>query len=163
MTRRGYAALKAILPRRSDLQQVAENLLFHLWRRRQPAAFARYDYTQKVEYWALIWGTALMAITGLVLWFPEQAVRIVPSWAVTAAQSVHFYEAWLATLAVIVWHLFFVVFHPSVYPMSWTWLTGRMGRDEAREHHPDWYREMMAKSAPTTHRDDQAPPPKKDS
>lgn len=149
LTRRGSAALRAILPSWPDLGQLVDNLRFHLWRRAAPVAFARYDYTQKVEYWALAWGTVVMAATGVVLWFPEETVRLIPSWAVTAAQTVHFYEAWLATLAVLVWHGFFVVIHPAAYPMSWTWLTGRMGRKEAREHHAGWYQEELAKAEAT--------------
>ncbi|MDH5197949.1 MAG: hypothetical protein OEY20_11920, partial [Gemmatimonadota bacterium] len=53
----------------------------------------------------------------------------------------HFYEAWLATLAILVWHFFFVIFHPEEYPMSWTWLTGKMSRESAKEHHPRWLEE----------------------
>ena len=67
-----------------------------------------------------------MTATGLVLWFPEATARLFPSWTIAASQTIHFYEAWLATLAIVVWHFFFVIFHPDVYPMSWAWLTGRM-------------------------------------
>ena len=50
----------------------------------------------------------------------------------------------LATLAIIVWHLFFVIFHPEVYPMSWIWLTGQMPEHEARMVHGRWYAEELA-------------------
>jgi hypothetical protein len=76
-----------------------------------------------------------MALTGFVLWFPETAVRIFPVWIVHVAETIHYYEAWLATLAIIVWHGFFVIFHPEVYPMSWTWLTGEMSSKMANKHH----------------------------
>jgi hypothetical protein len=48
----------------------------------------------------------------------------------------------------VVWHFFFVIFHPDVWPLSWTWLDGRMTEHEAREHHPRWAAERMA--APET-------------
>jgi hypothetical protein len=41
------------------------------------------------------------------------------------ATVVHFYEAVLATLAIVVWHFYFVIFDPLVYPMDTAWLTGR--------------------------------------
>jgi cytochrome b subunit of formate dehydrogenase len=82
-----------------------------------------------------------MAITGLVLWFPARAVDWFPAWIVAASQTVHFYEAWLATLAILVWHFFFVIFHPDAYPLSFTWMDGRMLEDTAEHEHPRWYAE----------------------
>jgi formate dehydrogenase gamma subunit len=142
-SRYGREALVAMWPRWSDLGEAAQNLRFHAGRGERPR-FGRFDYTQKAEYWALVWGTVLMALTGLVLWFPEWAVRLVPSWVVPASQTIHYYEAWLATLAIVVWHFFFVIFHPDVWPLSWTWLDGRMSEHEAREHHPRWAAEKLA-------------------
>jgi hypothetical protein len=49
------------------------------------------------------------------------------------AVTVHFYEAVLATLAILVWHLYTVIFDPDVYPMDTAWLTGFSVRK--REHH----------------------------
>ena len=70
VTRRGLDELKAIAPSRSDLGQFLNNMLFHTWRRKQHVEFDRYDYTQKAEYWALVWGTLVMVVTGLVLVVP---------------------------------------------------------------------------------------------
>jgi cytochrome b subunit of formate dehydrogenase len=58
---------------------------------------------------------------------------------VAASQTVHFYEAWLATLAIVVWHFFFVIFHPDAYPVSFTFMNGRMSEEDAKHHHPRWY------------------------
>jgi cytochrome b subunit of formate dehydrogenase len=136
----------AIAPSMLDVRQAVQNLAFYTWRRKEHVDFRRYDYTQKAEYWALIWGTLVMAVTGFILWFPGTAVRFLPTWAVTAAQTVHYYEAWLATLAILVWHFFFVVFHPEVYPMSWIWISGKMNAQAASRHHPQWCREELAKA-----------------
>ncbi len=144
MTRRGREELRAMLPGWQDVKDVLENLRFYTWRSRREAKFGRYDYSQKAEYWALIWGTIAMILTGLVLWFPGDAVKFLPAWSVPASQTIHYYEAWLATLAIIVWHFFFVIFHPEEYPMSWTWLTGRMSEHAAKKHHARWYEEEIA-------------------
>jgi hypothetical protein len=66
---------------------------------------------------------------------------------IPAAQTVHYYEAWLATLAILVWHFFFVIFHPEEYPMSWTWLTGKMTKKAVQKHHARWYEEELAHPA----------------
>jgi len=140
-TKRGKKEFRAIVPTWSDLKDLVLNLRFYTGRSKEKAQFGRYDYSQKAEYWALIWGTIIMIVTGLVLWFPTLAARFLPSFLIPAAQTIHYYEAWLATLAIIVWHFFFVIFHPEEYPMSWTWLTGKISKRAVREHHAKWYEE----------------------
>ena len=88
-----------------------------------------------MEYLAEVWGTVLMAVTGFLLWFETLTLRWLPSWTLDLATVVHFYEAVLATLAILVWHFYAVIFDPLVYPMDSAWLTGRSapGRDAERE------------------------------
>ncbi len=142
-TARGRVEFRAMLPARQDLVDLSDSIDFYLFQRESKVRFGRYDYTQKAEYWAVIWGTLIMVITGFVLWFPTEAVRFWPAWwLVPAAQTIHYYEAWLATLAIIVWHFFFVMFHPDAYPMNWAWMTGKMSREEIKKHHAAWYDEL---------------------
>jgi cytochrome b subunit of formate dehydrogenase len=131
-----------MLPAWKDLTDFVGTVRYYTWRSDKHVKYGRYDYTQKAEYWALVWGTILMALTGFILWFPRQAVQLLPVWAIPAAQTIHYYEAWLATLAILVWHFFFVIFHPDVYPMSWTWMTGKMTEDTVKHHHGEWYDEI---------------------
>ncbi len=142
-TRRGWEEWKAMLPVSRDLTDVMDTIKYHLGFKKQPPEYGRYDYTQKAEYWALIWGTILMIVTGFVLWFPAELSPILPSWAVSVSQTIHLYEAWLATLAIVVWHFFFVIFHPEEYPMSWTWLTGKMSLDHVKHRHGRWYKALQ--------------------
>ncbi len=135
----GQRFIRDMAPRPSDVTELVSNVGFHLGIARNPARFARFGYIEKAEYWALVWGTALMAVTGIVLWFPAEAVKWAPAWVVAASQTVHFYEAWLATLAIVVWHFFFVIFHPDAYPVSFTFMNGRMSEEDAKHHHPRWY------------------------
>ena len=46
------------------------------------------------------------------------------------ATVIHFYEAILATLAILIWHFYAVIFKPGVYPMNWAWLTGKAKKEE---------------------------------
>ncbi len=143
-SQRGRREFRSLIPRRKDLTDLRQTILLHLSMGRKRVAYGRHDYTQKLEYWAMVWGSAIMALSGFVLWYPSEAVKVFPTWIVEAAQAIHYYEAWLAALAVVVWHFFFVLFHPEVYPMSWTVLTGKMTRREVRKKHPEWYREEFA-------------------
>ena len=70
---------------------------------------------EKIEYWAALWGTAITAITGLILWFENFTLAWLPGWVPEAATVLHFLEAIQATLAILVWHFYFVIFDPAVY------------------------------------------------
>jgi formate dehydrogenase gamma subunit len=147
LTRRGREEWAAMILAKSDLTDLADTMKYHTNLSPQKPSYGRYDYSQKAEYWALIWGTMAMIVTGLILWFPAQLSPLLPRWAVTAAQTIHLYEAWLATLAVVVWHFFFVIFHPEEYPMSWTWLTGKISLEHVRHRHGRWYTSLTKNSA----------------
>jgi len=143
-TRSGWKDLRALRPTIEDMKQFVQNMRFHLRLSRRRPAFPRFDYTEKMEYLALIWGIIVMAGTGFVLWFPEFFARFLPWWAFEVAEVVHFFEAILATLAIIFWHWFFVLYHPEIYPMKLTWMSGRVTEAELKEHHPLEYAEVKA-------------------
>ena len=60
----------------------------------------------------------------------------VPGWWIDVAILIHWYEAVLATLAIIVWHLYAVIFDPDAYPMNWTWFDGKMTVEQYEHEHP---------------------------
>jgi cytochrome b subunit of formate dehydrogenase len=93
----------------------------------------RVGYAEKIEYWAALWGTVITAITGLLLWFENFTLTWLPGWVPEAATVLHFLEAILATLAILIWHFYFVIFDPAVYPMDTTWLTGKPPFSRAEE------------------------------
>ena len=55
---------------------------------------------------------------------------------VDVAHAVHYYEAWLATLAIVVWHLYFVIFNPDIYPINLAFWSGTLTEEEMEEEHP---------------------------
>jgi hypothetical protein len=89
-----------------------------------------------MEYWALVWGTIVMASTGCMAWFKVGVGTVVPRWIVDDALTMHFYEAILATLAILVWHFYMVIYDPETYPMNWAWLDGRMSIEHYQHEHP---------------------------
>ena len=113
-----------------DIQDALQNVAYHLGARKDKPFFPRFDYGEKAEYLALIWGTTVMILTGLILWFPTIATRHLPAWSFPVSEVVHYYEAWLAFLAIVVWHLYFVIANPEVYPLNLTFMDGK-----APEHH----------------------------
>lgn len=126
VTSRGREVLKGMLPKLADFKLAWTNMLFYLRLKKQEPEFDNFTYIEKVEYWALIWGTVIMGLTGFVLWFPTIVGNWAPVWFIKVCEIVHFYEAILATLAIIIWHWFFVMFHPKEYPVSFTVINGQM-------------------------------------
>ena len=95
-----------------------------------------HSYIEKAEYWAVVWGAIVMIASGLLLWANNIAMKLFPKLWLDAATSVHFYEALLATLAIVVWHFYSVIFDPDVYPLNTVFLTGVSVKKEehSREH-----------------------------
>jgi cytochrome b subunit of formate dehydrogenase len=108
-----------------DPRDVVAALAHSLGRRPTPPRPGKFSYVEKAEYWAFLWGSVLMAVTGVLLWFADLSLRFLPKWITDVATAVHFYEAVLATLAIVVWHLYWVIFDPDVYPMDASWWHGR--------------------------------------
>lgn len=115
---------RALLPRYEDVPLAWQNFGYNLGVRRAPAELPAHSYVEKFEYWAVVWGAVIMALTGVLLWAHNLALAWLPKAVVDFAGTVHFYEAVLASLAVVVWHFYAVIFDPDVYPMETAWLTG---------------------------------------
>ena len=82
-----------------------------------------------------MWGLFVMAGTGLMLWAKVTVGTVLARWWLDVATAIHFYEAILATLAIVVWHFYQVFFDPDVYPMNWAWWDGKMSFEHYREEH----------------------------
>jgi len=74
--------------------------------------FGRSGYAEKIEYWAGMWGTIVMALTGLMIWYSVAVATCIPRWRIDVATTVHYHEAILATLAILLWHFYHVIFDP---------------------------------------------------
>ncbi len=142
-TARGRDVLFNLIPKWSDVIEARDNILYYLRINKTKPKFDKYDYTEKAEYWALIWGTIVMGVTGFILWFPTIVGNWAPTWLIKVSELIHFYEAILASLAILVWHWFFVIFHPHEYPMSLTWMDGKMTLSTYRHHHEKHFRRVV--------------------
>ena len=142
-TARGRDVLKEMLPTFKDITDVRDNLMYYLRISNKSPQFNQYDYAEKAEYWALIWGTFVMALTGMILWFPTMVGDWAPVWLIKVSEIIHFMEAILASLAILIWHWFFVIFRPSEYPMSFTWTDGNMTLEHYRHHHERHFRRIL--------------------
>ncbi len=136
LTHSGRRLIVDFAPRTKDAVDAWGTMRFYLGLNRSKPEFGRFSYAEKAEYWALVWGIVLMAATGVMMWAKVWVGDLLARWWVDAATAIHFYEAVLATLAIVVWHFYQVFFDPDVYPMNWAWWDGKMSRKHYKEEHP---------------------------
>jgi cytochrome b subunit of formate dehydrogenase len=134
-TREGRKLILDLLPTPKDALDAWGTMLHALGMRQQRPQYGRFNYAEKMEYWALVWGTVLMAATGIMMWAKISVGNLLARWWVEAATAIHFYEAILATLAILVWHFYQVFFDPDVYPMNWAWRDGKRSVEHYQHEH----------------------------
>ena len=131
----GRHLIRDIAPRPQDAIDALGTMLYYLGLNKQKPKFGRFNYAEKAEYWALVWGTALMGLTGIMLWAKVWVGDLFARWWVDVATAIHYYEAILATLAIVVWHFYQVFFDPDVYPMNGAWWDGKMPVELYKHEH----------------------------
>ena len=135
VTREGRQWIGAIAPAPKDAFDAWGTMRYYLGLGREKPKFGRFNYAEKAEYWAMVWGTTLMAATGIMLWAKVSIGNLLARWWLDVATAIHFYEAILAALAIVVWHFYQVLFDPDTYPVEWAFWDGKMDAKHYREEH----------------------------
>ena len=137
LTERGRRIMLEMIPKVRDARDLWETLKNNLFINRpaKQIKMGRFNFKEKMEYLALLWGTFVMGATGFILWYDVKWLQYFPKWTYDVARAVHFYEAILASLAIVVWHFYWVLLDPDVYPMSWAWITGYLTEHEMKVEH----------------------------
>jgi formate dehydrogenase gamma subunit len=143
--KRGRQLFMDFLPKYQDLPDLIANIKYILGISKEKPYFGRFSYIEKAEYWALIWGVIVMSATGLILMFNNFFLANTPKILMDISTLVHFYEAWLATLAIFVWHFYFVIFNPEVYPLNTAFINGVLTEEEMMNEHPRELEEIKKK------------------
>ncbi len=143
VTPQGRHNLKRLAPGLSDIRDVWQTVVLFLGLSRHRPSFGRYGYAEKFEFWALVWGTLVMTVTGCLLAFVGWTLGHLPKWVVDAAELVHMWEAILAVGAIALWHIYHVVWKPGVYPGNRAWLTGEINFEQLVLEHPLEYARAM--------------------
>jgi len=135
----GRRWLVDMLPRFKDLKDMRDNLLYYFNIKKEPPEFDRFCYKHKIEYGALIAGTTIMSVTGIILWTQYEWSKFV----VDIAALVHGMEAILASLAIMIWHFYEIHFRPHKSPLDNLWITGVISEDEMKEEYLLHYKKIM--------------------
>ena len=138
-----------MLPVIEDFIHLFDDVRYYLGMRKHKAYYGRYNYGEKVEYLAVVWGTIIMAITGFMMWNPIVTTKVLPGEYIPAAKAAHGAEAVLAVLAIIIWHFYYV--HLSRFNKSM--FNGKLSEEEMAHEHPAELEQIKAGKA------DELPPP----
>lgn len=148
LKREGRRLLKDLMPVPKDARDITQNARFLTGLSSEKPRIGRFGYAEKMEYWAVVWGTIIMGVTGLMIWFKIDVTQFMPRWAVDVATTIHYYEAILACLAIVVWHFYHVMFDPDVYPMNWAAFNGKVTEHWHEDEHP--LEELEGREAPSS-------------
>lgn len=121
-----------MLPTLGDAVEAWQAFLYNLGLSKTMPQAGRYNFGEKAEYWAFVWGTIVMVITGFMLWNPIASTRILPGQFIPAAKAAHGGEALLAVLAIILWHFY----HVHIRHFNRSMFTGHMDEHEMLAEHP---------------------------
>lgn len=129
-----------IMPTFDDFKHLYDDVMYYLGQRKHKAYYNRYNYAEKAEYLAVVWGTVIMAFTGFMLWNPIYTTRFMPGEAIPAAKAAHGGEAVLAVVAIIIWHFY----HVHLRHFNKSMFTGQLTEEEMAHEHPAELAELKA-------------------
>lgn len=121
-----------MVPGLEDIRHLFQDLAYYFGVRKHRAFYGRYNYAEKMEYLAVVWGTVVMAVTGFMMWNPITTARALPGEIIPAAKAAHGGEAVLAVLAIIIWHFY----HVHIKTFNKSMFTGKINHEEMKEEHP---------------------------
>lgn len=122
----------SMLPSLQDAKDGLQAFLHNIGIAKTPPQMGRYTFEEKMEYWAFVWGTVVMVVTGFMMWNPISTAKFLPGEFVPAAKAAHGGEAVLAVLAIIIWHMYGV----HIKRFNKSMFTGKMEEEVMLHEHP---------------------------
>jgi formate dehydrogenase gamma subunit len=134
-----------MLPDTGDVKNAYLSLLFYIGIRKNHVQQGRYTFEEKMEYWAVVWGTVIMVVTGFMMWNPIATTKILAGEFIPAAKYAHGAEAILAVLSILLWHFY----HVLIRTFNRSMFTGKLKEKDMLEDHPIELADIKAGTANT--------------
>ena len=122
----------------TDMRQAGALLKYLVGMSKDRPRFGRFTVTEKFEYFGVMWGTTLLGITGLMLWFEQATSHLMGGWAFNIATIIHTYESFLALIHVGILHIYNVILAPTVFPLSLATLSGETPNSKLAEENAEF-------------------------
>jgi cytochrome b subunit of formate dehydrogenase len=118
-----------------DFREFWQALKWSVGRAEKPR-FGRYSYREKFNHLMVFIGLGVIALSGLLLWFPEFFGRYLPGVVFNVATIVHSYNVMLLAALIVAYHFFDVHLRPNKFPLDGVMVTGRATYGYMVEEHP---------------------------
>jgi mono/diheme cytochrome c family protein len=122
----------SMLPSIQDIKDGWKALMYNMGFDKSQPQMGRYTFEEKMEYWAFVWGVIVMGTTGFMMWNPITTVKFLPGEIIPAAKTAHGWEAVLAILAILIWHMYGV----HIKRFNKSMFTGKMSEEVMLHEHP---------------------------
>lgn len=100
--------------------------------------FERWTYWEKFDYWAVCLAVLLIGGSGLLLWFPTLATRILPGGVLNVAHVLHSETAVMFAGCLFLMHFFNTHLRPEKFPMDLSVVTGVVTEEHLRRARPEY-------------------------
>lgn len=120
-----------MVPGVRDGVNIYESVMHNIGLRKEAPKMGRYNYAEKMEYWAMMWGLFVMGVSGFMLWNPITTTKFLPGVFVPAAKVAHGWEGFLAIAAILIWHFY----HVHIKKWNWSMINGKMDHETMEEEH----------------------------
>ncbi|MDO8568670.1 MAG: cytochrome b/b6 domain-containing protein, partial [Dehalococcoidales bacterium] len=131
-----------MIPSVQDFAKLFQEMQYFTGLRKEKPQFDRFNWREKMDYWAIFWGMPIMAGSGFVLMYPVSVTEYLPGWVVPASLIAHSDEAMLALSWIFMVHIFFNHFTPGVFPINTSIFTGKVPKERYQREHPLEYKEL---------------------
>jgi len=129
------------VPTRRDVMDLIGMLRWFFGLGAKPG-FERWTYWEKVDYWAVGLATALIGVTGLILWYPNVFCTFFPGGTLNVAKLLHAEFALYLAGCLFVIHLFNTHLRPEKFPLDQSIVTGLVNTEHLRAARPEYLARM---------------------
>jgi formate dehydrogenase subunit gamma len=124
---------RAMLPNLKDLKDIIHSFLWIFGLHQHEPQYERFQYGQKIDYWAIFWGMPVMVVTGIIMFLPGFFGQHMPGWSFGVVAAAHRDEAVLAIGFIIIVHMYYGHLQTSAFPLNTVIFTGRMLKTKYKE------------------------------
>jgi formate dehydrogenase subunit gamma len=129
-----------MFPNGGDILNAWQMVKYLFFLTKEKPKFGKYNFEQKITYWFIFFAVGIMAVTGIILWFPEIITRFLPGGVIPAALLAHSNEAIVLAVFVVIWHFF----HVHVERLNLSIFTGWLNEEDMRKYHEREYEQMSS-------------------
>lgn len=129
-----------------DVRDAWQMVKYLLFLSKEKPKFGKYNFEQKITYWFLFLGIAILIFSGFIIWFPLSATKFLPGGVVPAAKLAHSTEAIVAAIFVVIWHFY----HVHIERLNLSIFTGKLSETEMKKFHTAEYEQLTSKIDPSS-------------